>query len=69
MCKEIRRIAKASPVVVAEIYRTLTSDATATPNPAFAHRLRQFLDSDYDYLTDESVLVYLRQLNEGQSSN
>lgn len=66
--ENFRRIAKAPPVVVAEIYRMLTSDATAIPNPALTHRLRQFLESDYDYLTDESVLVDLRRLNQGQGS-
>lgn len=66
--EKFRHVAKAPPAVLAEIYRTLISDATAVPNPALTHRLRQFLDGDYDYLTDESVIVDLCQLNEGKSS-
>ena len=66
--QRFRHVAKTSPAVLAEIYRTLTSDATAIPNPALTCRLREFLDAEYDYLTDESVVVDLRELNEGRPS-
>lgn len=66
--EKFNRIAKVPPVVLAEMYRTLTSDATAVPNPSIAERLRQFIEADYDYLSDESVVVDLRQLNEGKIS-
>ena len=65
---KFRNVAKVPPVVLAEMYRTLTSDATAVPNDSVRRRLRLLLHADYDYLSDESVVVDLRQLNEGKPS-
>ena len=70
-CVEILncRVANVSPVVLTEMYRTLTSDCTAVPNPEITNRLRQFIDADYDYLSDTSIIVVdLRHLNEGRCS-
>lgn len=64
--ERFRNVSKLPPVVLAEIYRTLTSDATA--NDAVRRRLVLFLDADYDYLCDESIVVDLRHLYEGKSS-
>ena len=57
-----------SPVVLTEMYRTLTSDCTAVPNPEITNRLWQFIDADYDYLSDTSIVVDLRHLNERRCS-
>lgn len=66
--EKFRGISQVSTVVLDEMYRTLTSDATAVANPAIRRRLVLFLDADYDYTSDESVVIDLRRLNEGKSS-
>ena len=59
-------VAKIPPVVLTEMYRTLTSDCTAVPNPEISN---QFIDAEYDYLSDTSIVVDLRHLNEGKSAS
>ena len=49
-----------------EIYRSLTGDASAVPNPKIISRLQTLLHSDA--LTDSSVVVDLRELNEERPS-
>ena len=65
---KFRGISRVPTVILDEMYRTLTSDATAVANPAIRRRLMLFLDADYDYTSDESVVIDLRRLNEGKSS-
>lgn len=50
------------------MYRTLTSDCTAVPNPKITKRLQQFIDTDYDYLSDTSTVVDLRLMEGAVSS-
>ena len=56
-------------VVLDEMYRTLTSDGPAVANPVIRRRLMLFLDADYDYTSDDSVVVDLGSLNEGKSKH
>ena len=47
--EKFKGISRIPTVVLDEMYRTLTSDATAVANPAIRRRLMLFLDADYDY--------------------
>ena len=65
-CAHFGLVCKASPVVLHEVYRSLTGDASAVPNPEIVDRLQSLLHSDY--ITDSSVVVDLCEKNEGRSS-
>ena len=62
-CAHFGLVCKASPVVLHKVYRSLTGDASAVPNPEIVDRLQSLLHSDY--ITDSSVVVDLREKNEG----
>ena len=65
-CALFGLVCKVSPLMLNEIYRSLTGDASAIPNPEIVSRLQTLLHSDA--LTDSSVVVDLRELNEGRPS-
>lgn len=49
-----------------EIHRTLTGDASVVPNPQIVSRVQVLVYGGF--LTDSSVTVDLRELNEGRPS-
>jgi len=59
-------VCKIPPVILHEVYHSLTGDASAVPNPDIVGRLQALLYSDY--LTDSSIIVDLREKNEGRPS-
>ena len=65
-CAHFGLVCIASPVVLYEVYRSLTGDASAVPNPEIVDCLQSLLHSDY--ITDSSVVVDLREKNEGRPS-
>ena len=63
MCRDFKEkfnhVAYVPPVVLTEMYHTVTSGCTAVPYPEITNQLRQFIDADYDYLYDTSIVVNL----------
>ena len=65
-CARFGLICKIPPLIINEMYRSLTGDASAVPNPEIVGRLQTLLHSEY--LTDSSIIVDLREKNEGRPS-
>ena len=65
-CAWFGLVCKVSPLMLNEMYRSLTGDASAIPNPEIVSCLQALLHSDA--LTDSSVVVDLCELNEGRPS-
>ena len=57
---------KLTPLLLTDMYRRLTKDASVVPNQKALGRLNMLIDSDYIHCED--VIVNLRALNEGRPS-
>ena len=57
---------KLTPLLLTDMYRRLTKDASVVPNQKALNRLNMLIDSDYIHCED--VIVDLRAPNEGRPS-